>query len=294
MRIWRALKALGATVVRDGVYVLPATGDAERALQGQAQEVTRAGGSANLLPLNELDVAQEASFRALFNRSADYGRLTETLVRLRKELTPRRAAAAAVRLKRLRKDYDVIRATDYFAGPAAEHVAQLLDEAEISLTVLLSPDEPRAQDGVIRRLDPREYRGRTWATRARPWVDRLASAWLIKRFIDRKAKFLWLKDPKHCPRSALGFDFDGATFTHVGARVTFEVLTASFGFEDDHALRHIGQLVHFLDVGGVPPAEARGVEAILSGARARCTSDDALVSEASKIFDHLYQTYKQA
>lgn len=294
MRIWRALKALGAAVLRDGVYALPATDDAHRALQERAHEVTRAGGSAHVLPLNGLEAGKETSLRALFDRSASYARLADALMHWRAELTSRRAAAAAARLKRLRRDYESIRVTDYFAGPAAEHTAQLLDEAEAVLMALLSPGEPRAQEGVIRRLNPKEYRARTWATRARPWVDRLASAWLIKRFIDRKAKFLWLKDPKRCPRAALGFDFDGATFTHVGARVTFEVLTASFGLEEDRALRHIGQLVHFLDVGGVPPAEARGVEAILSGARTRCTSDDALVSEACKILDHLYQTYKQA
>ena len=117
----------------------------------------------------------------------------------------------------------------------------------------------------------------------------MASAWLIKRFIDPKARFRWLKNPKDCPRAALGFDFDGATFTHVGARVTFEVLVASFGLEDDKALVRLGELVHFLDVGGVPVAEARGLEMILAGAREQHHDDNKLLAEAGKNFDYLYQ-----
>ncbi|MBS1236756.1 MAG: ChrB, partial [Proteobacteria bacterium] len=127
----------------------------------------------------------------------------------------------------------------------------------------------------------------------RPWVDRLASAWLIKRFIDPKARIVWLKDPKTCPRRALGFDFDGAVFTHVGARVTFEVLLASFALEDDKGLERLGQLVHYLDVGGVPVPEAAGLETILNGARRQHADDDRLLAEAAKTFDYLYNAFSQ-
>jgi hypothetical protein len=292
MRVWRGLKALGAGVLRDGVYLLPVQEGIRAALDEQARIVTRAGGSATILPL-EADTAQDAAWRALFDRSSDYAELARMLTRLRADLTSRRAASMQARLKKLRRNYDNIRATDYFPGPAAQHVGQLLDEAGTAVTALLSPDEPRARSGTIQRLSPKEFRGRRWATRARPWVDRLASAWLIKRFIDPKATFVWLKDVSRCPRAALGFDFDGARFTHVGTRVTFEVLVESFGLEADPALRHLGQLVHFLDVGGVALDEARGLEAILRGAREQCRDDDALVAETNRIFDYLYQTYQQ-
>ncbi|MEK6550248.1 MAG: chromate resistance protein ChrB domain-containing protein, partial [Pseudomonadota bacterium] len=92
---------------------------------------------------------------------------------------------------------------------------------------------------------------------------------------------------------ALGFDFDGATFTHVGARVTFETLLASFGLESDAALTRVGNLVHCLDVGGVPQAEAQGLAAILAGARKRLKKDDVLLAESMKIFDHLYVAYSE-
>src|SRR6516164_9106018 len=108
---------------------------------------------------------------------------------------------------------------------------------------LLSPDEPHEGAGGISRLDPQRYRGRTWATRRRLWVDRVASAWLIRRYIDPDARFKWLARPSDCPKSALGFDFDGATFTHVGDRVTFQTLLASFGLEPNPALVRLGVLV---------------------------------------------------
>lgn len=103
-----------------------------------------------------------------------------------------------------------------------------------------------------------------WATRRRPWVDRLASAWLIQRFIDPEARFLWLAAPEDCPATAVGFDYDGALFSHVGMRVTFEVLVRRFALEA--AIPDaLGRLIHFLDVGGLSTPEAAGWKAFLQG-----------------------------
>jgi hypothetical protein len=143
----------------------------------------------------------------------------------------------------------------------------------------------------VRRLDPARYRARTWATRKSPWVDRLASAWLIKRFIDKDAKFVWLDRPADCPKRAIGFDFDGAEFTHSGNRVTFEVLAASFGLAEDAALASVGAAVHFLDIGGIPVPDAKGLETVLIGIRNKSLSDDAMAHEAGKIFDLFYGAY---
>jgi len=116
---------------------------------------------------------------------------------------------------------------------------------------------------------------------------------LIRRFIDPRARFVWLKSPKDCPNRALGFDFDGATFTHLDGKVTFEVLVDSFGLHEDRALRAVGGLIHYLDVGGIPVGEAAGVEALLKGACQMFSDDDALVEEAARIFELLYQSYLQ-
>ena len=149
---------------------------------------------------------------------------------------------------------------------------------------------PQAPHGIT-RLDARKFQGKRWATRARPWVDRLACAWLIRRFIDPAAQFLWLADPAGstpAPRGALGFDYDGARFTHVGARVSAEVLAASFGLDADPRLQRIARAVHFLDVGGIPVPEAAGLEAVLAGLREVHADDDQLALAAAAVFDALY------
>jgi hypothetical protein len=127
-----------------------------------------------------------------------------------------------------------------------------------------------------------------WATRRHLWIDRVASAWLIQRFIDKKARFLWLASPVDCPADALGFDFDGAAFTHIGERVTFEVLLASFGLERDAGLAGIAAIVHALDLGGEQVPEAIGFEAIMTGMRQRLPDDDDLLAEMGSVFDALH------
>ncbi|MGF6484124.1 hypothetical protein QFZ91_006351 [Paraburkholderia sp. JPY419] len=120
------------------------------------------------------------------------------------------------------------------------------------------------------------------------WVDRVASAWLIRRFIDRDARFIWLPSPEACPPDALGFDFDGAAITHAGERVRFEVLLASFGLDKNPALVRLGAMVHALDVGGVSVPEAIGFEAIMAGSRERTADDDQLLTAISPVLDAMY------
>jgi hypothetical protein len=292
MRVWRALKAAGAAVLRDGVYLLPASAGTRNVLEGQAQAVRVAGGSAQVLRI-EAGREQEREFHALFDRGGDYAQLLDRIQSLQVQLRRRRLPETSRRVQALRRELETLRVTDYFPGPAAEQLQEAMHELELSAQSLSSPGEPHGRAGVIEKRTPAQYRGRTWATRARPWVDRLASAWLIRRFIDPKAKILWLKDIKRCPKSALGFDFDGATFSHVGARVTFEHLLASFGLEQDAALMRVGRMVHCLDVGGASVPEAQGLAAILAGARARLADDDALLAESMKIFDNLHTAYSE-
>jgi len=289
MRVWRALKALGAAVLRDGVYLLPDSQSAQAALMQQAFEVERSGGTAQVLRVDATTAEQESRFRELFDRAGDYARIMQSARKLKSGLSPRRFAAVNRSIKQLRREFESINATDYFPGPAAVQAGEFLAELEMAL---IAPGEPQMQSGRIPRLNRKDYRGRVWATRARPWVDRLASAWLIRRFIDPKGRIVWLKDPKRCPRHALGFDFDGAAFTHVGARVSFENLLMSFSLEDDKALLRLGELVHYLDVGGVPVAEASGIETLLQGARDTIADDNKLLHEAIRIFDHLYSAYQ--
>ena len=122
----------------------------------------------------------------------------------------------------------------------------------------------------------------------------VACAWLIRRFIDKDASFVWLADVRRCPKDALGFDFDGATFTHVDDKVTFEVLLHSFALQKDAALQRLAELVHALDAGGEPTAEAIGFEAVLTGARARIDDDDRLLVEMGGVLDSLYVHFQNS
>src|SRR4030095_6047800 len=158
---------------------------------------------------------------------------------------------------------------------------------------LYTEGEPHAARGRVRHLDPAKYRGRTWATRKDLWVDRLASVWLVTRFIDGNAKFVWVDRPRDRPRGAIGFDFDGAEFTHVDNRITFETLLASFGLTGNRALVAIGEAVHFLDVGGIPVADEKGVETILTGIKQEARNDDEMALEAGKVFDLFYTAYQR-
>lgn len=279
MRLWRGVKALGCAALRDGAYLMPDVAAAAE-LARLAREVSEAGGSAEIVRIAAADEAQCVRFHALFDRSADYGRLLAAMrAALAQKPDPKTAHT-------LRREFKAIVATDFFPGEARAQA-----EAALAELAAVAGGEPRAGQGQVRRLDRAYYQGRIWATRKRMWIDRMASAWLIRRFIDRKAQFVWLDDPQRCPKKALGFDFDGAAFTHLGGRVSFEVLAASFGLDADPAIVRIGALVHALDVGGVPVAEAAGIEAVLAGARERCAGDDKLLAEAGRVFDSLYAAY---
>lgn len=294
MRVWRALKALGCVPLRDGAYLLPAAPDRERALRELGDECTREGGVSWLLAVQPRSTDEEEAYRQLFDRTEEYTELRRSWKELKPGLKGLSASELTRLQRRLQREFDAVRSIDFF--PADHSVEALAAWTDINRRVaqLLSPDEPHEIAARIPRLDVREYRGRTWATRRRMWVDRVASAWLIRRFIDPDATFKWLERPSDCPKSALGFDFDGATFTHVGERVTFETLLASFGLEEDAGLLRLGALVHQLDVGGEPVPEAAGFEAVMTGARERLDDDDALLAEMTTVLDSLHAHFLRA
>jgi hypothetical protein len=233
------------------------------------------------------------ALRTLFDRGEQYVALSMEVEATRRRLAEDGLIAAELKkaLRGLRRQFEQLGAIDFFPGPARDQAAERLADLERAVRSRLFPEEPISQAGSIRRLAPADFQGRTWATRKGLWVDRLASAWLIRRFIDPQARFRWLARIEDCPAMALGFDFDGAafthTFSHAGERVTFETLLASFGLEADPALMRLGAMVHALDVGG-HAAEAPGFELMLRGLKARVADDDHLLAEGGRLLDDLY------
>jgi len=292
MRVWRALKSTGCGVLRDGVYLLPVAAPQAAALAAAESEIRAAGGFAMTVELNLKSAAQLAHVRKLFDRSEEYGALVAKIAAARTSLRKFGRRKADTLVQRLHRSLEELSEIDFYPGEARQQAADALAALREALKPLAA-GEPHPAKGKIRRLDAAKYRGRLWATRKDLWVDRMASAWLIKRFIDEKAKFAWIDGPRDRPKVAVGFDFDGAEFTHVDSHVTFEVLLASFGLDDDPALSSIGSAVHFLDVGGIPVADARGLETLLRGIKTKSRGDDATLAEASKAFDLFYSAYSK-
>lgn len=293
MRIWRAFKTLGCAALRDGAYLLPETGLHHDALQELADECVREGGSAWLMHITPASVSDSDAYTQLFDRSADFAALIQSWKEVAATLPTLGATELARLQKRLRRDYEALRATDFFPGDSSLEAEVGWAEFNQRIDRVLSPDEPHETDAQIARLNAADYQGRLWATRRHLWVDRVASAWLIRRFIDTSARFQWLAKPSDCPRKALGFDFDGAVFTHVAERVTFETLMASFGLEDDASLMRMGAMVRSLDMGAGQVAEGPGFEAMLAGARERLPDDDAVLAEISGVLDSLYAHFER-
>ena len=292
MRVWRSVKALGCATLRDGVYLLPDSADSAAVLDEVAGQAVEAGGTGEIYRLSGCDEAREDALRALFDRGEEYANIAGEIKDLGRIQASLDGAVAARKLQALVRRFEQLTHIDFFPGEAQRQTLSLLDDLRDTLIRRMAPDEPTARQADIPRRARADYQGRIWATRARPWVDRLATAWLIRRFIDPKARIVWLASPRDCQADWLGFDFDGATFSHVGARVTFETLLASFGLEAEPALLRLGELVHCLDAGGLPVPEAPGIEALLAGLRASEPDDDVLLGRACEIFDWLLQNYK--
>lgn len=282
MRVWRALKASGAATLRDGVYLLPLSHNEK--FKPIVNDVISEQGVAYVFhtqsPLN-------LELEPIFNRKQEYDVLLKQLNALKDLQAKSDKKELLKQVRKLRKSIDAVVEIDYYPDAAQALVLNELSLLELSIARLGELNEPQAVQAHIQLLDKTNYQNRTWATRERPWIDRLASAWLIKTFIDSTPTFIWLKTPSDCPDEALGFDFDGATFSHINRWVTFEVLLHSFNLETP-TLKKIAEIVHYLDVGGIEPPEAIGIERVIQGIRSQINDDEQLFALSNHIFDGLY------
>src|SRR5262245_9135139 len=252
VKIGRRLQKLGAVAVKNSVYALPKSDGAREDLEWVAHEITSDGGEASLCETRFIggltDDAIEQQFR--FARQRDYLELVKEARRLvdavskTERLPAKRRAQAETTLVRLRKWTEEVVAIDFFGAPGRAEVDSLLRAAGDQLHPPRAADPERTPD--LPSL--RSVRGRTWVTRKGIHVDRIASAWLIRRFIDADAKFKYVEAKGYVPAAGeLRFDMFDAEFTHEGELCTFEVLLARWG-TDDPALRHIAEIVHDIDL----------------------------------------------
>ena len=285
MRLLRTLESLGAAVMREGAYLLPETPANRQSLETLVDYVVKCAGQAHLLHVGESPPAQQEAFMRLFDRTARYEDLVKTVESLRVGFGLSDPSAISRVLHKQRRDFQAISALDFFPTSARERAERALDDADAAVRKLLFPQShghAGPAESLVRRV---------WATRKPLWADRLASAWLVRRFVDPEGKVVWLDKAQEPPPGAIGFAFEGAHFANSETRVTYEEILAQLKLADNPALARIGGLVHYLEVRGSPVAEAAGVQTLLQGAVRRARNEDELLAEAEKTFDLLYEAY---
>jgi hypothetical protein len=285
MRVLRTLESLGAGVLREGAYALPDSPASRESLDALADYIAKAGGTAHVLSAAASSQEQNEAFKRLFDRSARYDNLVKIVESLRIGFGHSDPSAIARVLLKQRRDFEAISALDFFPTPAKARAQKAIADTDQAIRKLYFSHAPTY-------VGPGEkLHGRTWATRKPLWADRLASAWLVRRFVDPEAKMLWLEKTQAPPPGAISFGFDGAHFANSETRVTYEEIGAQLQLGANAALSRIGSIVHFLEARGTPVPEAAGVETLLHGAVRRAQNDDELLAEAEKTFDLLYEAY---
>lgn len=286
MRVLRTFASLGAAVMRDGVFLLPDTPANHRAAEHVVDYIARNAGSAQALRATPFGAEQDRALRRLFDRSARYEALTKTVESLKVGFGLADPSAISHVLHKQRREFESIAALDFFPAPARDRAKDALAQAEAAVRELLFPSQ-----NMVNGKTQERFAGRKWATRRPLWADRLASAWLIRRFVDPEATLVWLDKAQECPPDAVGFAFEGARFANSLKRITFEELVAQLDLGGNAALTRIGAIMHFLEVHDTPVPEAAGVQTLLQGALRRSLSDDELLRETEKTFDLLYEAY---
>jgi hypothetical protein len=280
---------MGCAIMREGVFLLPDTPIARQGLSSLTEHIGRINGSACLLSVTSQDESQTQQFLGLFDRTHKY----DELIKAVESLKLASGIADSVQIMRLlgkhKRDYEIIRTLDFFPSEARDRAARALAEAERIVHTQMFP-AARKKTGPIDTTSKQYFR-RIWATRKPLWADQLASAWLIRRFIDPEAKLLWLDKNQECPADAIGFAFSGAPFSNSKDKVTFEEILAGFKLDRNTPLARIGALIHALNKGDPKVAEAAGVQTLLQGAARRTENEDQLQAETEMTFDLLYEAY---
>jgi hypothetical protein len=286
MRVLRTLESLGAAVMREGAYLLPDTAANRQALEALGEYIAKSTGTAQVLQVSATTPAQQDNLRRLFDRSARYDALIKTVESLRVGFGQADPSAISRVLHKQRREFEAIAALDFFPTAARSRAEQALFETDAAVKKLLFTSSQTRLDAGERLLR------RAWVTRKPPWADRLACAWLIRRFVDPEATLAWLEKSEDLPSGALGFAFDGAHFASSGTRVAYEEMLAQLDLVKNPALAKIGSIVHFLEIGGTAVPEAAGVQTLLQGAVRRSAENvQELVAEVEKTFDLLYEAY---
>jgi len=299
VRTWRRLQQLGALPVKQAVYVLPDTPNTREDFEWLKTETKAAGGDASVFAANSVDSWSDDALVEEFRRSRQeaYGALAREVERVLGRLTatrrPRGTRAPAVRrlLEVFRERLTAIEHIDFFGSAGRDRVTTLLKQLEEKAS-----DAPRpAVPPRTGKVDGQDHTNRVWVTRPRPGVDRMASAWLIKRFVDPQAHFTFAADRESVSQGAIPFDMFGVNFSHQGEGCTFETLCAVFAIHEP-AVARIAAIVHDLDLkdGRFAAHEAPTLGTLIEGMQLSVSDDDGLLAQGMALFESLYRAFDRS
>jgi hypothetical protein len=287
-KILKRLQQIGAVPIKQSVYVLPQSDQAYEDMLWIFKEITSGGGEATISETSFLEGLSDEQIRAMFQaaRDADYQRIVRDARDLTESLNPKDGdrGSSAKQLHKLKKQFQHIVSIDFFTSPASETARVAIADVESFL------NKPRSDS---RTVSSQSFKGRTWVTRKGIYVDRISSAWLIRRFIDPDARFKFVAGKSYPPKpDELRFDMAEAEFTHENDRCTFEVLIARC-CPDHPALVPIAEIIHDIDFKDekFSRPETPGVKAMLSGIAAIRPDDDTRLENGSIILDSLYEYF---
>jgi hypothetical protein len=299
VKIGRHLQRIGAVAIKNSVYALPLNDETQEDFQWVLREVVKGGGDASIVEARFIDGLSDDQVIALFQsaREEDYrelaGQAREVAASLPKRGPPpdNRRIDVANQIARLRQRLSELDAIDFFGAPGREIAEGIVSGMEARMKP--TAESPQSATSTLGR---EEYRGRTWVTRSGIKVDRMASAWLIRKFIDPHARFKFVPAKGYEPQKGeLRFDMFEAEFTHDGDLCTFEVLVERFGLTDA-ALRPIAEIVHDVDVKDAKYGreEAPGIGQVVAGIAAAHPDDEARLARGSALFDDMYALHSGA
>jgi hypothetical protein len=296
VRTWRRLQQIGALAVKQAVYVLPDSANAREDFEWLKTDIERAGGQASIFAADTVDSWSHDALVEEFRRSrqdayTELARQAEVMLRSAGAKSRRSKRMPSQRIvQRLRERLTAIEHIDFFGSAGRDRVLTLVRQIE-ERAGSTPPAVAMAKIGETQR----SYRGELWVTRPRPGVDRMASAWLIRRFIDREARFGFAADRAAVPQDGIPFDMFGVEFSHHDEGCTFETLCTVFGINES-AVARIGGIVHDLDLkdGRFGAAEAATVGTVIEGLQLAHTDDEVLLDHGMTLFDSLYRSFEQS
>lgn len=304
VRIWRKLQKLGAVAIKNSVYVLPANEKTHEDFQWLKQEIESAGGEAAVFRAGSVEgtTDEEIVNAFLSARDAEFAAVAAELVglsgRIReqsraRQLSPARLATLETELDRLHSELQRVIANDFFQSNNRTLAVTAYERCQKALRS--SQPAPKKSHRAARKsgaLSISDYQNRRWVTRRNLHIDRLASAWLISRFIDKRPRFYFVSDSQTI-EGAVPFDMFGAEFTHHGEDCTFETLLKRFGLTDIRALREVAEIVHDIDLKDdkFNRLEAAGLRAIIDGLSETLRDDRKLLQQSGVIFDGLFTLF---